>query len=122
MARSYRKEKLNERIKELLGELLLNRVKDPRVGLVTITMVTVAPDLATAKVYFTVMGDEAVRAETRKGLESASSYLRKTVAGELKLRQTPELRFVYDDTLDRAMRIDETIEGLRRNEKTNEEE
>ena len=122
MARSYRKEKLNERIKELIGELLLNRVKDPRVGLVTITSVTVAPDLATAKVYFTVMGDETVRAETRKGLDSARSFLRKTVANELKLRQTPELRFVYDDTLDRAMRIDETIEELRRNEKTNDEE
>lgn len=122
MARSYRKEKLNERIKELIGELLLNRVKDPRVGLVTITSVTVAPDLATAKVYFTVMGDETVRAETRKGLDSARSFLRKTVANELKLRQTPELRFVYDDTLDRAMRIDETIEELRRNEKTNDED
>jgi ribosome-binding factor A len=122
VARSYRKEKLNERIKELIGELLLSRVKDPRVGLVTITSVTVAPDLATAKVYFTVMGDEAVRAETKKGLVSASSYLRKTVANELKLRQTPELRFVYDDALDRAMRIDETIEELRRGEKTNDEE
>jgi len=122
VARSYRKEKLNERIKELIGEVLLNRVKDPRVGLVTITSVTVAPDLATAKVYFTVMGDETVRAETRKGLDSAKSFLRKTVANELKLRQVPELRFVYDDTLDRAMRIDEKIEELRRGEKTKDEE
>lgn len=122
MARSYRKEKLNERIKELIGELLLNRIKDPRIGLVTITSVAIAPDLTTAKVYFTVMGDEAVRTETRKGLDSARSFLRKTVANELKLRQAPELRFVYDDTLDRAMRIDETIEELRRNEKTNDEE
>jgi ribosome-binding factor A len=122
VARSYRKEKLNERIKELIGELLLNRVKDPRVGLVTITSVTIAPDFTTAKVYFTVMGDEAVRAETREGLDSATSFLRKTVANELKLRVAPELRFVYDDTLDRAMRIDETIEELRRGEKTKDEE
>ncbi len=113
---------MNERIKELIGEVVLNRLKDPRVGLVTITSVTVSPDLATAKVYFTVMGDEEVRAETRKGLDSARSFLRKTVANELKLRHAPELRFVYDDTLDRAMRIDETIEGLRRGDKTNDEE
>jgi len=122
MVRSYRKQRLNERIKELIGELVLNRIRDPRVGLVTITSVSVAPDLATAKVYFTVMGDESVRAETRKGLESAKSFLRKTLGDELELRQVPDLRFVYDETLDRAMRIDEAIEGFRRDEKKTDEE
>ena len=117
MVRSYRKQRLNERIKELIGEVVLKRIKDPRIGLVTITSVSVAPDLATAKVYFTVMGDESVRAETRKGLESARSFLRKTLGEELELRQVPDLRFVYDETLDRAMRIDEAIEGFRRDEK-----
>jgi ribosome-binding factor A len=117
MVRSYRKQRLNERIKELIGEVVLKRTKDPRIGLVTITSVSVAPDLATAKVYFTVMGDESVRAETRKGLESARSFLRKTLGEELELRQVPDLRFVYDETLDRAMRIDEAIEGFRRDEK-----
>ena len=121
MVRSYRKQRLNERIKELIGEVVLKRTKDPRIGLVTITSVSVAPDLATAKVYFTVMGDESVRAETRKGLESARSFLRKTLGEELELRQVPDLRFVYDETLDRAMRIDEAIEGFRRDEKTTDE-
>lgn len=116
MARSYRKERLNERLKELLGELILNQIKDPRVGLVTITSVSVAPDLAVAKVYFTVMGDEDARAETRKGLESASRYLRKTIGRELKLRQMPELRFVYDDTLDRSIRIERAIDRIRENQ------
>jgi ribosome-binding factor A len=117
MARSYRKERLSERIKELVGEFVLNRIKDPRIGLVTITSVSIAPDFTSAKVYFTVMGDEAARAETRKGLESAKNYLRKAVGQELKLRQAPELRFEYDETLDRAMRIDETIERMRRDKK-----
>jgi ribosome-binding factor A len=112
---------MNERIKELIGELVLKRIKDPRIGLVTITSVSVAPDLATAKVFFTVMGDESVRAETRKGLESARSFLRKTLGEELELRQVPDLRFVYDETLDRAMRIDEAIEGFRRDEKKTDE-
>ena len=115
--RSYRKERLGERIKELIGELVLNQTKDPRIGLVTITSVQVAPDFTAAKVYFTVMGDDAVRAETRKGLESAKSFLKKTVGRELKLRQVPDLRFEYDDALDRAMRIEEMIEGIRRDEK-----
>jgi ribosome-binding factor A len=117
MARSYRKERLNERIKELIGDLVLSRLKDPRIGFVTITSVRVAPDYTTAKVFFTVMGDETARAETKKGLESAKSFLRKTVSRELKLRQAPELHFEYDETLDRAMRIDETIEEIRREKK-----
>ena len=110
----HRRERVNERIRELIGELVQTRIKDPRIGLVTITAVSVTPDYATAKVYFTVMGDETTRSETRQGLESAKSYLRKALGRELKLRQTPELRFLYDETLDRAMRIDEVIEGTRR--------
>jgi ribosome-binding factor A len=109
MAKSYRKERINERIKELLGELILSQIKDPRIGLVSITSVSVAPDLATAKVYFTVMGDDATKDETRKGLISAKNFLRKTIGRELKLRQAPDLRFVYDDSLDRAMRIEDAI-------------
>jgi ribosome-binding factor A len=116
MVRSYRKERLGERIKELIGELVLSQTKDPRIGLVTITSVSLAPDYSAAKVYFTVLGDEAARAETRKGLESAKNFLKKTVGRELKLRQVPELRFEYDDALDRAMRIDETLGEIRREE------
>jgi len=116
MPRSYRRERLNERIKELLGELVQTRLKDPRIGLVTITAVDIAPDYSSAKVYFTVMGDEAARAESRKGLESAKSFLRKAVGGELELRQSPELRFLYDETLDRAMRIDQVLRDTRREE------
>ena len=121
MAKSYRKERINERIKELLGELILSRIKDPRIGLVTITSVKVAPDLSTAKVYFTVMGDEETRKETREGLRSAKSFLRKTIGRDLKIRQAPDLRFVYDDSLDRAMRIEDAF-GRIRNESDTETE
>jgi len=112
MAKSYRKERLNESMKELLGELILNRVKDPRVGLVTITAVEVAPDMATAKVYFSVLGDEEVRAESKKGLISAKNFLRTTVSRELKMRNTPDLRFIYDDTLDRSEKIESALRKI----------
>jgi ribosome-binding factor A len=115
MPKSYRKERLNERLRELIGELILTRIKDPRIGLVTITSATVAPDLTTAKVYFSVMGDEEARAETKNGLDSAKGFLRKTVGRELKLRQVPDLHFVYDDSLDRAMRIERAIEEIHEN-------
>ncbi len=116
MPKSYRKERLNERLKELIGELILRRIKDPRIGLVTITSASVAPDLTMAKVYFSVMGDENARAETKKGLESAKGFLRRTIGRELKLRQVPDLRFVYDDSLDRAMRIERAIKEIHEGE------
>jgi ribosome-binding factor A len=112
MARSYRKERLNESLKELLGELVLTQIKDPRVGLVTITDVDVARDLETAKVYYTVMGDDEQRAASRKGLISAKNFLRQAVGRELKMRNTPDLLFVYDDSLDRSIGIEEAIKKI----------
>ena len=113
MAKSFRQERLNESIKELLSELLINEVKDPRIGLVTITSVNVAQDLTSAKVYFSVMGSDDARDDTRKGLESAQAYLRKKIGRELKLRSAPELRFVYDDSLDRSMAIEEALKAAK---------
>jgi ribosome-binding factor A len=102
MAKSYRKERLNESIKELLSELILSRVKDPRVGLVTITGVEVSADLDTAKVFYSVLGEEEDRIESKEGLKSAKNFLRKTISRELKLRNTPDFIFIYDDGLDRS--------------------
>lgn len=116
MSKSYRKERLNESIKELLSELLMREVKDPRVGFVTVTAVQVTIDLEVAKVYYSVMGSDEDRDASKQGLESAKSFLRKTVGRELKLRNSPELRFIYDDTLDRAIDIEDRIRKLHENE------
>jgi ribosome-binding factor A len=112
MAKSYRIERLNESIKELLSELILSRIKDPRVGFVTITGVDVARDLATAKVHFSVMGEEEARRESKEGLESAKNFMRKVVGRELKLRLAPDLRFVYDDSLDRSEKIEDALRRI----------
>lgn len=113
---SHRIERVNETIKEILSELLLEQIKDPRVGMVTITSVDVSSDFSTADVHYTVMGDEDQRTNTERGLRSAKNFMRKAVADELKLRNAPDLRFKYDDSLDRAMRIEQTLreESLRR--------
>lgn len=105
----YRIERVNEIIKEILSEVLVGQIKDPRVGFVTITSVRVSSDFSTAKVYYTVMADEEKRADTERGLRSAKNFMRKVVADELDLRSAPELRFVYDDSLDRAMRIEKAL-------------
>lgn len=116
MAKSYRIERLNGLIKELISELVISQIKDPRVGFVTITAVRVSADLSSAKVHFSVMGDEEARKESKMGLISARNFLRKTIAQELRLRLVPELKFVYDDSLDRAMRIEEALREVRASE------
>lgn len=113
MAKSFRQERLNENIKELLSELILKEIKDPRIGFVTITSVKVSADLMTAKVYFSVMGSEAERQESRKGLISASRFMRRVVGDQLKLHHVPEFRFVYDDSLDKAMKIEEVLKEIK---------
>lgn len=103
---------MNESFKELLSELILTQVKDPRIGLVTITSVRIAADMETAKVFYSVMGGEKEREDSRRGLESAKSFLSKTVSRELRMRLVPEIRFVYDDALDRSIGIEETLKKL----------
>lgn len=109
MAKSYRIERINEMIKEILSEIVLGKLKDPRVGLVTITAVRVSADMAVARVFYSVMGDEAEREQTRKGLVSARNFMRKTIAGELDLKNAPELRFEYDDSLERSIAIEKVL-------------
>ena len=110
MARSsHRLERINAIIKEVLSEIVLNEVKDPRVGLVTIVGVRVAPDLSSAKVFFSVMGDEAQRLLTAKVLRGASGYMRHVIADQIDVRTAPELHWQYDDSLDRAFRIAEIL-------------
>lgn len=117
MTRSnHRIERVNAIIKEILSEIVLNDVKDPRLGLVTVTGVTTAADLSAARVHFSVMGDEAQRQVTLKILRGASGYMRHTIARELDVKVAPELRWVYDDSLDRAFRIAEVLNEKRAEE------
>jgi ribosome-binding factor A len=110
MTRSnYRIERVNELIKEVLSELVLTELKDPRLGLVTIVGVRVTNDLSSAKVLFSVMGDEEQRAATLKGLKAASNFMRRILVRQLDVKVAPELRWVYDDSLDRSFRIEQTL-------------
>jgi ribosome-binding factor A len=106
----HRIERVNAVIKEILSEIVLRDVKDPRVGLVTVTGVNTAADLSAARVFFSVMGDEAQRQITLKILRGASGYMRHTIARELDVKVAPELRWVYDDSLDRAFRIEQALQ------------
>jgi ribosome-binding factor A len=110
--RSGRPEKLGDLIQRELSDLLHRDVRDPRVGMVTITAVDVSPDLSHAKVYFTTLSKEHID-EAREGLQRAAGFLRSQLARRIKLYTTPELRFVYDESVERGDRLSRLIDSTR---------
>lgn len=98
-------------IQEVLGEALARDVADPRLGFVTITEVEASPDMAAATVYFTTLKSDQ-REPSAKALESARGLLQSRLGRELRTRNTPHLRFVYDETGDRARRVARLIDEL----------
>jgi ribosome-binding factor A len=105
-----RMRRVDEAMREVLSIAITSEVKDPRVGFVTVTAVHTAPDLRQARVYVSVLGTDPQRRRSLDGLRSAHGYLQRRVADELHLKHTPTLEFVYDDTADRAQRIEELLE------------
>lgn len=109
---SRRVARLNEQIRRELSELLTRKVREPRVAGVVITDVRVTSDLSLARVYFRVPQDGAGIDEAMQGLDSASGFLRRELGQLLRIRRTPELRFLLDETIDSAQRIEEILRGL----------
>lgn len=89
--------------------MLRNEVRDPRVGLATITAVETSPELDHARIYFTSLGDEDERAELQAGLSSAAPFIRTQLSRRLHLRRVPELHFQFDRMLDEAARIEQLL-------------
>ena len=108
-----RTERVADQVKELVSQLLSFDVKDPGVGLVTVTHVKVTGDLSLATVYYTLMDDgPRERKETAKALERATPYLRRRVAEDLNLRRATDLRFHYDEHLERQQRVDALLQQI----------
>lgn len=111
---SRRTQRVNELLRERLSELLLRDLKDPRIhGLVTITAVEVSPDLRTARVFVSVLGNSQEREATLQGLRSAAGFLHRALGG-LSLRRAPELTFVADDSMERADRLLRLLDHVHR--------
>ncbi|MGH2853885.1 MAG: 30S ribosome-binding factor RbfA [Solirubrobacteraceae bacterium] len=125
---SGRMRRVDEAIRQVIGEVVAGELKDPRVGFVTVTDVRTSADLSHARVYVSVLADDrsgvhgaeswaggaaaaggAQRETTLEGLRSAHGYMQRRIAAELRLKRTPTLDFVYDDTTDRAMRLEELL-------------
>jgi ribosome-binding factor A len=108
-----RMRRVDEAIRQVLGDAVAGDLKDPRVGFVTVTDVRTSPDLRHARVYVLGVQGGASQPEEREltlaGLRSAHGFLQARIAGELRLKRTPALEFFYDDTTDRALRVEELI-------------
>lgn len=110
-----RARRVADQIQRELADILRLELKDPRVGMITVTDVEVTQDYAHAKVYFTLLGDKARADEAAQGLRRAAGFLRTQLAHRLKLRTVPQLQFVYDSSVERGISlsrlIDEAVGG-----------
>ena len=105
-----------ERIRELVASVVRSQIKDPRLGMITITDARITADLRDATVFYTVLGDAAAQASTAAALESAKGMLRSTVGKALGLRHSPTLTFVLDDVQDQVKHIDDLLAAARQSD------
>lgn len=109
-------------IRKEVSELFVKTVKDPRIGLITITRVTVTPDCRMAKILFSVPGSLEERERSVHGLESAKGYIRRELARRINLRYTPEIHFQFDPSIEYAIHIEEVLQSLKKERKTRDED
>jgi len=106
-----RPQKVADLIQRELSELIRLEVRDPRVGMVTITSVDVSPDLSHAKVFVTLLEKDKLE-DTLQGLRRAAGFLRSQLAHRMKMYTTPELRFAYDESVERGDRLSRLIDSV----------
>jgi ribosome-binding factor A len=107
---AQRMRRVNELMREVIGSAIASELEDPRIGFVTVTSVDTSPDLRSARVYVSVLGDEAERQATLAGLQSSHGVLQAAIASEMRIKHTPTLSFHYDDTPERGVRITKMLE------------
>lgn len=109
---SLRSNRVAEQMKKEITDIIARKIKDPRVGFVTVTEVAVTGDLQQATVYITSLGNERERAESLQALEKAAGFIRSEVGSRIRLRRTPELAFEFDTAIEYGNKIDALLRGL----------
>jgi len=110
MSNPQRLRRVADQIQRELAEILRSELKDPRVGMITLTGIELSPDLAHAKVFFTSLTDASQRDATLAGLKHAGGFLRAMLGPRLNLHNTPELHFVYDESIESGVRLTHLID------------
>lgn len=110
---SIKNTRINGEVQKELSRIIQNEIKDPRIAPMTsVVAAEVAPDLKTCKAYISVFGDEKAAADTLAGLKSAESYIRRQLARTVNLRNTPEIRFILDQSIAYGVRISHLIDQV----------
>ena len=104
--------RVGDQIRVEIADLLARVVQDPGIGFLTITHVKVTPDLQQARVYYTTLGDDKARKESRRALERVTPFLRRQIGQRLRLRRVPELQFFFDESVERGDRIEQILQKL----------
>ena len=113
---SIQNTRINGEVQRELSNII-RELKDPRVGIMTsVTAVEVTPDLKYCKAYISVLGDDETKAETLAGLKSAAGFIRRELARTVNLRNTPEIKFIMDESIEYGMRMSKLIDDVRKNE------
>ncbi len=102
--------RIDEVMRKVIGSAIATDLEDPRIGFVTVTSVETSPDLRSARVYVSVLGDETEREQTLAALASSHGKLQSAIAREVRIKHTPTLRFHYDDSVERAIRVTQLLE------------
>lgn len=105
-----RMRRVNEVIREVVGAAIAGELQDPRIGFVTVTAVDTSPDLRTAQVHVSVLGSEEDKETSMEGLRAAQGVIQRSLGGQLHMKRTPTLRFVYDDSIERADRLNRLMD------------
>ncbi len=106
-----RMRRVNEVIREVVGATIASELQDPRIGFVTVTAVDTSPDLRTAQVHVSVLGSEEDKERTLEGLRAAHGVIQRSLAGQLHMKRTPTLKFLYDDSIERADRLNRLMDS-----------
>ncbi len=116
---SVKNVRINGEVQRVLAEIIRGELKDPRISpLTSVVSVEVAPDLKTCKAWISVYGDENVQKATVEGLKSAEGYIRRELASRINLRNTPEIRFIVDQSIEYGVRMSKLIDDVNRDIKT----
>ena len=100
-----RMQRVNEAVKEVVSQTIVEELEDPRIGFVTVTKVQTSNDMKRAKIFVSIMGNEETKEQTLEGLASSHGLIQSKIASELKMKNTPTINLVYDDTVDTMFRI-----------------
>lgn len=110
----HRTERLRELVKEEFGAILQRDLKDPRIGFVSVTDVEVSHDYSHVKIFVSIMGDDESKKSTMEGLESAKGFIRTELGKRIRLRHTPEVHLIADNSIERGSRIFELLDEVKR--------